>query len=192
MQKVNKRKASVSQMLLFVVIIMLLFQVYIYAMDKHLIITQGKIVKDSLTMSNLATLKNIDLNTLGSDLKTTVILDTVSYQKDFKQKLLVNMGLSQSMTVSNHPVLTGSVVIDEMIIYNVYDGVDYVEIKKVDPNTGACLSTTQGSRVGTQKTPSGETVRKTSSYVNLKFKINLSIWGSQECSVSDTVEISQN
>lgn len=192
MQKVNKkRKAATSFIVLILVICLLLFTMFIYCMNSQMMVKQGAIIKDSMTTSNLATLKNIDLNTLGSDLKTTVILDTVSYQRDFKQKLQKNMGLNSSMTVTNHPVLTGKVEISEMIIYNVYNGNEYVEIKKVNPNTGACISTTRGSKVGVQKTPSGEIVRKTSSYVSLKFKINLPIMGSVNCTVSDTVAISQ-
>ena len=79
MQKVNKkRKAATSFIVLILVVCLLLFTMFIYCMNSQMMVKQGAIIKDSMTTSNLATLKNIDLNTLGSDLKTTVILDTVS------------------------------------------------------------------------------------------------------------------
>lgn len=163
----DEGNAGVVICAIFTLIIVALFGVF--AMFQKFITTEAESVQDDVTLANLATYKNVDLNYLAIDDRDLRISDYNAALETFKEHLERNMKLNSSLNALDGSIAVGKITIKEFTLYNVLGS--SVDIYKY---TDSCPDFTHS--VGTKnvtRTSDNSIVKNTSVHVTIEYKVNL-------------------
>lgn len=163
--------------LLFVLIIVCAF-----TFEKYLINLKAESAKDDITLSNLATYKDINRFALGEEPQIfkfennktlsndPSIEDTIAAFNTFKVYLQKNMKLDTNLNGTSKSIAVGQVNIQKYIIYNVIN--NSVEILTYNNGTNSFNKTVVSDFNSTPvTTPCGTVIKKTSIHTTLEFNI---------------------
>lgn len=168
----GKEKGNVGIAVIGLMCIIILSSLGACTLFYEFITARAEAVQDDITLSNLATYKNIDMDALAEDDKYIKISDTSGAFETFKKHLKTNMKLDDNFSGINGSIANGQVNIEQFTIYNVKD--DYVEILSYNETNHMFIrSEVMDKSLTAVKTSNNSIVKNTAINATIRFDINI-------------------
>ncbi|URZ05898.1 hypothetical protein [Clostridium felsineum] len=189
LKKKNEGNTAIAILSLFTIILIGLFGMFI--LFHQVLVSRAEGVQDDVTLSNLATYKNIDQQALAINNSDLRITDIEGAFETFKQYLQKNMKLDSNMNGLSGSIADGTVTIKEFTIYNVKE--NDVEIFTYSDNTHIFVrNEVKDKNTDVVKTVNNAIVKNTTVHATIQYNIDLMFGNKKEVTTSVGTDLVKN